>query len=167
MSDIPANADNVIDEQLVAYLDGELDAETSRQIEERLSEDPALRERLNALDRTWHVLDELEATPVDGTFTQSTLEMVTVAASEEVVQTQATEPVRQRRWRWLTVTSFVAAAAVGFLAVALSRPDPNRQLLEDLPVLENLDEYRQVQDFAFLERLHAEGLFTEEDSDGR
>ena len=33
----------------------------------------------------------------------------------------------------------LAASAAGFMAVAWLTPDPNRQLVEDLPVLENLD----------------------------
>ncbi len=51
--------------------------------------------------------------------------------------------------------------AAGFFAVVLLMPDPNRQLLEDLPVLENLDEYRQIDDIEFLRMLRDAGLFRE------
>ena len=51
------------------------------------------------------------------------------------------------------------ALAGGFFAVVRLVPDPNRQLLEDLPVLENLDEYRQVDDIEFLRLLRAARLF--------
>ncbi len=44
-------------------------------------------------------------------------------------------------------------------AVALH--DPDRQLLQDLPLLENLDEYRQIGSIEFLHRLRDEGLFSE------
>ena len=37
--------------------------------------------------------------------------------------------------------------------------DPDRQLLRDLPVLENLDEYRQVGSIEFLRKLRDEKLF--------
>jgi hypothetical protein len=53
----------------------------------------------------------------------------------------------------------LAALAGGFFTVVRLAPDPNRQLLEDLPVLENLDEYRQVDDIEFLRLLRAAGLF--------
>ena len=55
-----------------------------------------------------------------------------------------------------------AALAAGFLAVMLFAPDPNRQLLQDLPVLENLDEYRQIGDIEFLRMLRDQGLFAKE-----
>ena len=57
----------------------------------------------------------------------------------------------------------LAAGAAGFLAVFLFRPDPNRQLLDDLPVLERLDEYRQIDKVEFLELLleNHEDLFPE------
>ncbi len=53
----------------------------------------------------------------------------------------------------------MAAAAAGFLAVAALAPDPNRQLLEDLPVLLRFDEYRQVDSLEFLRLLRKEEVF--------
>ena len=61
------------------------------------------------------------------------------------------------------IDAWIAAAAAGFLTVAGLRGDPNRQLLSDLPVLQRLDEYRQIDDLEFLRMLHREGLFGEED----
>jgi anti-sigma factor RsiW len=161
MSQQPANVDLSLEEQLVAYLDGELDAETSRRIEELLATNPKARQTLQGLDRTWELLSELERPEVAERFTQSTLEMVTVAAAEDTERSR-TEASRRRRWRRVTLGgSLLAAAAAGFLGVAL-RPDPNRQLIDDLPVLENLDEYRQIDDIEFLRMLQKEGVFAEE-----
>jgi len=164
MSQQPANADPSIEEQLVAYLDGELDAEASRQVEELLAADPNIRQTLQGLDRTWEMLAELETPQVAERFTRSTLEMVTVAAAEDTERSRA-EADRRRRRRWVTLSvSLLAATAVGFLAVAL-RPDPNQKLIDNLPVLENLDEYRQIDDVQFLRDLHAAKLFAEEAGD--
>ena len=110
-------------------------------------------------------MDELDAAPVGEPFTQTTLEMVAVAAHEDVERDRAEAPRRRRR-RLLTVGGgLLAAAAAGFLAVVCSAPDPNRQLLEDLPVLENFDEYRQVESIEFLRELRDKGLFSAEDAD--
>ena len=57
----------------------------------------------------------------------------------------------------------LTAVVVGFLAVALLWPDPNRPLLEDLAVLENLDSYRQVDEIEYLRML--EGLFPAKDGE--
>ncbi len=156
-----------LEEQLVAYLDGELDDESSRRIEERLATDQHVRDTLERLEGTWDLLDNLDRAHVDEVFTRSTLEMVAVAASQDAVQEEAAVPHRRRRRWWLGSAAVLAAAAAGFLAAWLLRPDPNRQLLEDLPVLERLDQYRQVDDVGFLELLleHEEELFPDADED--
>jgi len=150
-------------EELVAYLDGELDAEACRRIEERLVHDEQARQMLRELEQTWQWLGELGQATIGETFTHSTLEMVAMAAEAEVQQRTA----RGGRRRWLLgVGSLVLAAAVGFLSVVWLRPDPHRALLDDLPVLENLDEYRQVGDLEFLRQLEGQGLFAQEDGHG-
>ena len=172
MSDDSANTDidgqrQTLENQLVAYLDGELDEEARRLIDRRLAVEPELREALGRLEQTWDMLDGLEPSSVEDNFTQSTLEMVAQAAAEDVRQESAEAPRRRRR-RWLVVsTSMAAAAAAGFLITAMLRPNPNRELLEDLPVLENLDRYREIDDMDFLRLLAAEDLFPAEDNDGR
>ncbi len=166
MSQQPANADASLEERLVAYLDGELSADSSRQVEEMLAGDPKVRQTLQGLDRTWELLDQLEAPQAAENFTRSTLEMVTVAAAEDTERDRI-EASRNRRRRWVIVGgSLLAASVAGFLVVGEAVwPDPNRQLIEDLPVLENLDEYRQIEDVQFLRALHEQGVFAEEEGD--
>jgi hypothetical protein len=152
------NAESSLEEQLVAYLDGELDAEAVRRIEERLASEPEVREALSRLERTWDLLDELGSTPVGESFTRTTLEMVTVAAEKDVEQVMAEAPRRRRRRMWLVGAGAFAAAAAGFLAVGLALPNSNRQLLEDLPLLESLEAYREIDDLDFLRLLQEKGL---------
>ncbi len=162
-----ANADFPLEDDLVAYLDGELDADSARRIDELLAGDSQVRQKLQQLDRAWQLLDELNATPVQDGFTQSTLEMVTSAAIVEVDQTAAEAPRRRRR-RWaLLVGCLLVAGLAGFLggALAVRAHDPNRELLKDLPVLENLDQYAIVPDADFLRKLQQERVF-EEEQDG-
>jgi len=144
-----------LEEQLVAYLDGELDDETSRRIEQLLATDPKVRETLERFEGTWDLLDSLGRADVDEVFAQSTLEMVAVAAAEDVERDRAETPKRRRRqWRIATATAVVFGLA-GFVSVALFWPNPNDRLLADLPVLVHLDAYRQIDDFRFLESLLA------------
>ena len=172
MAHEPVNPDPTADqgsleEQLVAYLDGELDDQSSRRIEELLATDPKARDTLEQLEGTWDLLDSLDRAHVDEVFTKSTLEMVAVAASEDVEQEKSEAPRRRRRW-WLAVgAGMLAACGAGFLVVWLSRANPNDQLLEELPVLERLDQYRRIDDVEFLELLlrNREGLFSEEVGD--
>ena len=161
MNDDLSNGATPLDEQLVAYLDGELDAESSRRIDELLATDAEVRRRLQEMERTWDLLDDLDTVPVGGQFSQTTLEMVAVAARDDVEQSLAEAPRRRRR-RWMAIGGGLLAAVVaGFLAVVLLM-DPNRQLLEDLPVLENLDQLRPVDTIEFLKMLRDAGLFSNE-----
>ena len=71
----PADLESV-DEQLTAYLDGELSAEEASRIENRLVDDEGLRVRLAELRKAYDLLDELPETPHNQRFTRSTLELV-------------------------------------------------------------------------------------------
>jgi hypothetical protein len=141
------------DEELVAYLDGELDADNTRRIEELLACDVKVRDRLQQMERTWDLLDDLDAAPADGHFAQTTLEMVAVAAQRDVAASLADAPRQRRHRRRALGAGLLAAAAAGFLAVAWLWPDPNRPLLDDLPVLENFDAYRQIDNLEFARQL--------------
>jgi anti-sigma factor RsiW len=73
-------------EELTAYLDGELDADARAAVEHRLAEDEAFRQRMQRMEDAWAMLDALPRTEADGSFTQSTVEMVALAAREEVAE---------------------------------------------------------------------------------
>jgi len=153
------------DEQLVAYLDGELDDESARQIEQRLTSDSALRDQLSRLERAWDALDELEQVEADVDFAKTTIEMVAVAAEEEHQRDVEQQPAKRRR-RWLIgFTGMAAACLAGFVAVWGFTPDPNEQLIEDLPVIQKLDQYQQIDDIEFLLLLHKHKLFPPEADD--
>jgi anti-sigma factor RsiW len=158
--------DPAIREQLVAYLDGELDAENSRRIEDLLANDPQVRAALQGLDRTWELLDELDTPPVREGFTQTTLEMVAVAAAKDAQQIRSDAPRRRRQRRLLVVAGLLWTGLAGFLIARTVLPDPNRELLQDLPLLENLDQYRELDSLDFLRLLIRNKLFVEEGDAG-
>jgi len=153
------NADPSLDEELVAYLDGELGAEDSRRIEQLLASDAEARLKLQRLERTWELLDELQTPQDAAALTQSTLEMVAAAAEEDVARSRAELARGRRRRGLLGGVCLVAAGLAGFFIVRPLVPDPNRQLLEDLPLLMHLAEYRQLKDVGFLRLLRENGLF--------
>src|SRR5262249_5015809 len=63
-------------EDLVAYLDGELDEEASRALEAKLSLDLAVRVEADQLRRTWELLDYLPRAEPSPSFTHRTLDRV-------------------------------------------------------------------------------------------
>ncbi len=155
----------IAEELLVAYLDGELDEQTAEQVQRGLESDPDLRLRLESLWGTWAMLDELQQPQVKTDFTESTLEVVALGAQSDIDQSRPSGPLG-RLGRYLTVAAgLFAACFLGFICVALFRPDPNRQLLEDLPVVQRLDEYRQIDSVEYLQELRKSELFSEDPSD--
>lgn len=131
--------------ELVAYLDGELPADDRAQVEERLSSDKEYRGELAELQRTWDLLDALPPVVATESFTQSTIEMVALRASDN------SSPKRVSQFRWL---KFIAIALVTLMPIAAfcygywdkqnDLNSDNRQTLNDIPIYENLELYRSV-----------------------
>ncbi len=152
----------ITEELLVAYLDGELDEQAAGQVQRSLENDPELRRQLESHCGAWAMLDELQQPQVKTDFNESTMEVVALAAQSDIDQSRATRPWQRLR-RYVTVaTGLFAACWLGFICVALLRPDPNRQLLEDLPVVQRLDEYRQIDSVEFLQELRKSQLFSKD-----
>jgi hypothetical protein len=135
-------------EQLVAYLDGELTPAEAREIERRLAREPEVQRELQQLQQAWDLLDRLPRAELGADFTRSTVEMIAVAAEEEAEPPAAPRAIR-RAWLW-KAAGLAAACAAGFAAVRFGWPDANERLLRDLPVLENLEAYRQTPNVEFL-----------------
>jgi anti-sigma factor RsiW len=157
--------EEAIDQEIVAYLDGELDAAAAAAVERRMAEDPRYSARLNRLEKAWDLLDTLGRTEADDDFTHSTVAMVALKAQEDVAA-QTKSAGRQQTLRWVALAA-VALVAAGltyyFVDERLNRE--NRALVRDLPVIERLDEYRNIDTVEFLERLQKEGLFAAEVND--
>jgi hypothetical protein len=165
MTDESAQPADSLEEQLVAYLDGELDAEVAHRIETLLTADQKARKTLHDLEHTWDLLDSLDIPMSNEKLTQSTMTMVALAARKEVDEALAAAPRRRHR-RWaIAIGSLAFAVIAGFLFVWATVPDPNRQLLDDLPILEHFDEYRRVSSIDFLRMLCEHHLFSEKNPD--
>ncbi|QDS89369.1 hypothetical protein EC9_35680 [Rosistilla ulvae] len=133
-----------LDEQLVAYLDGELEDDQRAALEERLMEDPDCKRRLRSLQQTFDMLDELPRTTVNNDFARTTVEMIAVSASQEF------EIVKQRRpWKlsaaavgllFTTAVTFI----VGGVIVRGYQQEQQRELVEGLAVAEHLRAYSQI-----------------------
>lgn len=148
---------------LVAYLDGELDAQQSRIVEERLSHDADYRRQLRELQSAWDMLDFLPTADVDESFTRTTVAMVAVSASDDVDRA-AVRRRRRKRWLWWTgMVAAVLAFVAGYAAVSIVVSRENQRLLRDLPVIQRLDQYRYAENVEFLRLLEREGLFGEDE----
>ena len=90
-------------EDLVAYLDGELDAKEAREVEAKLNLNPQARKEAEALKKTWEFLDYLPRPQPSPEFTQRTLEKLAP---------QPTMQVRRQGRPWLGRIGWAAALLV-------------------------------------------------------
>ncbi len=154
-----------IDEEIVAYLDGELDAEAEARVVRRLAEDSAYRARLSQLQQAWDLLDNLRGSEADEDFVQSTIAMVAVQAEEDA-KTMRLRVVRRRNFTWAAVAAMALASLLaGFAYFRYQLTDADRKLVRDLPVIERVDDYRHIDDIEFLKQLARENLFAAEVDD--
>ena len=162
----PENESSAVElhDELTAYLDGELDPESVRRVEDRLARDAEYRDELHRLERTWNLLDRLPRATVSDEFTKTTIEMVAVAAGEDAEAVQHVVP-RRGRGRLYSALAALAAGVAGFFIGHSLWPDPNRQLLEDLNVIQNFDQYYQADNIEFLRLLDSQGLFADPEGD--
>ena len=146
-------SDSPAQDELVAYLDGELSPEESRRLEERLAVDDDLRKQLQELDAAWEALRALPQPTVGDDFARTTIEMVAVAARRDVAERKSVAAAGNRK-RWVAAAAVgLAAAACSFVAVRAIFPDTNRELVDDLPVIMQFDLLTQAQDVEFLRKL--------------
>ena len=147
---------------LVAYLDGELDDATLKDIEQTLAKSPPARHDVDMLVRTWDLLDELGRPSVTEEFAAKTLSNIHAEEQRapwyrgswiEVIHSD-----RARRGAILAgwAAGLACVAAAGFLLTNRWIPSDSRILVEELPVIENLDLYANVGSIEFLKALHSE-----------
>jgi anti-sigma factor RsiW len=165
-------------EELVAYLDGELDPKAAESVATRLSLDPKLRSEADALQRAWDILDVLPRPQPSATFTTRTVSQVIPLPGGSGTQllmgsgsAAATLPMAPARRPgvgfWLGSLVLILAAGIGgFFGHRALAPPPKPVAadppLEDVPLVKNLRLYRNVDDTEYLKRLDSPELFGDE-----
>ncbi|HEX5105163.1 MAG TPA: zf-HC2 domain-containing protein [Pirellulaceae bacterium] len=161
------STEEAIDQEIVAYLDGELDPAAAARVERQMAENPRYSARLNQLQKAWDLLDTLGPSEADDNFTHSTVAMVALKAQDEV-QGKDEAASRRQRLTWAALAGLAMAAAIGaYVVVDRQLNSENRELVRDLPVIERVDEYRNVESVEFLQELQKEGLFAAEVDHGQ
>jgi len=142
-------------DNLVAYLDGELDPLQIREIETALGQNPVARHDVDMLARTWDLLDNLPQQPVGEQFVSETMTMVIGAElGTEEVDPLAPIKARNRTLWWTAAVSFAALALVsGFVISGWVVPNTTDELLNDYEIVVELDKYLEAQDADYLQKL--------------
>ena len=156
--DVPERTEPEI-ELLTAYLDGELDAKSVRQVEDRLSVESALREKMTALEQTWNMLGELETVPVDKELVRSTMEVVTLTIEKEMNDGEKHHD--QRKWfdRLVLAITLLMFGVIGYQLMTLVGIERKRQFVEDIPIIMDITLFKEIGSFDFLRALSEKRVF--------
>ncbi len=143
------------DQELVAFLDGEVSEPERATIERRLADEPELTQRLGELRETWQLLDHLTPTEATDDFTRTTISMTAIRSRRSAVM---------RFWarQWKTMAGMCAALAAGYFAVFLPLKYEQQVRLLDVPVISNVDLYLHAESVDFLRQLDTDGLFAQD-----
>jgi anti-sigma factor RsiW len=128
---------NRIESRILPYVDGRLKVSEQREVEAHIAACPVCRVRVNEFRAVAGLLDELPQIEPSGAF------------DARVRARVAAEPARRSWWAWLAPSPRVAFAASMLLLATIwigSRPpvvtpsfEDEKQIANDLPVLENFD----------------------------
>jgi anti-sigma factor RsiW len=148
---------------LVAYLDGELTEVESRTLATKLTSSISARREVEALEKTWELLDHLPRPQASREFTERTLTQAQGAASLDDRLVDVASKTAQGLLRaGIVVLAASATVGISYAAIRWLWPDPSARLARDLPIAEHLDEYRDVGTIDFLKRLDDDPAFNED-----
>jgi anti-sigma factor RsiW len=182
----PLPPDEPIDAELIAYLDGELDEHSAKDMERRIDQEPKLKAAADGYKRTWELLDYLPQPDPSPTFTTRTVDRMAVLrpaqASVSLTMSSVTSPPAQATvapanragtWRWVGVAA--AAVLLFLLGYGISgvsshkhaQPDEREveeQMARDLRVLDHWNLYQYGDDVTFVETLARPDYFGDDAS---
>jgi hypothetical protein len=141
-------------DNLVAYLDHELNQAESRAIETKLTQSVTARREVEILKQTWELLDHLPMPRASENLTHRTLtEVAKIGLVGDQVLGKAAQLFRQA----VKATACLVAAGVffgiGLIVVRWVIPDPTGRLANHLSIAKHLDEYQEIGSLEYLERL--------------
>lgn len=143
-----------LDEQLVAYLDGELPPEERIVLETRLGRDSSLRMRLRTLQHGWDMLDELPMATPSAVFLESTIRMAALEASQGKSSTNGSRTngwLKSKRL-WVSLIT-ILCLGIGVAGARVRERQQFRLQLSHLPVAMHVDAYLNANDISMMRTL--------------
>ncbi len=147
--------DQLTDQELVAFLDGEVTETERATIEQHIANEPELGQRLADLRSTWQLLDHLSPTEPTDDFTKTTVTMTAIRSGRSALS-------RFMRRRWKILAGAFAGLAAGYSTVFLPMQYVQQKRLRDVPVIDNVDLYLHAESIEFLRQLDSEELFAQD-----
>lgn len=151
-------------ENLTAYLDGELDEKQSAEIEQKMTRSEVARRDVEILERTYDMLSLLPRANASGEFSQKTMAIARQSEEGKLFDQSKKWLIYGRRVGYLSAWCCLIYLTgwAGYQITNRLIPDESRLLVEEMPIIENLDNYREIGDIEFLQQLRSSHVFQEE-----
>ena len=151
------------DDDLIAFLDGELEGSEAEAIEERIANEVAVRNRAEEYKKSYRMLDYLPSQEPSATFTNQTLTRINWQRSTTIDQPIFKEKAPRSSF-WFLALSMILSLVLGVAAHAgwqhlFMAPVSSELSLEELRLIEQLPLSLGVDSLSFLLQLEATGLF--------
>lgn len=149
-----------LEEQIVAYLDGELTPEEQAIFEKFIENEPELKQRINEERKAWNALELLDSESSEQDIVGSTVDRLN---SETQAELQLLQLKTRRRRSILIIASICASIVLCFVGYAFSSlvfPDIQTRRERDCHVVERLPALEAAGSFEYLNALDDAGLFT-------
>ena len=158
---------------LSAYLDGELDADSTHRIEARLNIESELRSAYDTLRQTWSMLDYLPKATPSVNFTSRTLdrlsrETLTTGADRWITKVFRRVPAATLAWSVGGLLALTLGMSLGgwFDSSASTDADSDEQLVRHLRIADRWHLYEVADEIDFVRRLDHPDLFGDETDSG-
>lgn len=150
----------LVNEQLTAYLDGELSGSELAAVEQRLIDDPQFLAQMQQLQQSWDLLDVLPPTQGYDAFVKTTMELVVQdSGGDQNASAFSNSKVLAKVLMLVLIPGAVFASS--YAVTQQQNTASYRRLIGDLPLIENHDRYAKLNlELDFLIRLHEASLFT-------
>ena len=148
-----------IEEEISAYLDGELTPEERGAFEEKIALQPELKARVEAERRAWDALDALDADSPNFELTEKTVDRLNSETQAELKALDAQETRRRNLYRTVGLAGAAAAFAIGFILFSVLFPSVEKRRERDCRVVERLPLLVAIDDINYLYALEEANLF--------
>lgn len=147
--------------EIVAYLDGELDAEAAARVQRLLADNVTARRAAEELTIAWEALDSLDGVKASENFTQKTV--TNIRALAETERNGRPRPFDVKRGAMLGgwMLGIIASAVTGFCVTNWSVPEKSQELVRELDLIKSLPVYERIGDVGLLDELKKQELFDE------
>lgn len=138
----------------VAYLDGELNEERTRGIEQLLASNEVARHDMESLATAWELLDELPQENAPKDFAEKTIATLKMEDQQIPLHEQVWFQQAEKHGRFVIGWVFVLCCGMAGFLIARSVP-PSRAdaLIHEYPLLEHFDSYQEIGSTDFLNQL--------------